>query len=172
MGDPPYIHSGSNSAPPLGREVDATRNPKKLMADAQKFYFRLEDISKEDLCLFQDTEVQGLSGDNIQDEDDDEEMLSGDMKLGQSGDLENHKLDTGLVKCSSVHKPEEGHTMIDSVGVLEEFYKDSKGPNEEEDVSLPLLFAGSLIVKECSPVALNQGVVWGVRLLAVMSLCF
>jgi hypothetical protein len=94
------------------------------------------------------------------------------MKLGQSGDLENHKLDTGLVKCSSVHKPEEGHTMIDSVGVLEEFYKDSKGPNEEEDVSLPLLFAGSLIVKECSPVALNQEGVWGVRLLAVMSFCF
>jgi hypothetical protein len=67
MIDPPHAHAGSSSAPPMGRRSDTTRNPKKLMADAQKFYFRLEEISRDDVCVFQDNEdrVQELSGENI-----------------------------------------------------------------------------------------------------------
>jgi hypothetical protein len=52
MIDPPHAHAGSSSAPPMGRRSDTTRNPKKLMADAQKFYFRLEEISRDDVCVF------------------------------------------------------------------------------------------------------------------------
>jgi hypothetical protein len=67
MQEPTYVHASSSSTPSRGRVAEVPSKPKKLMVDAQKFYFRPEEISKGDLCLFQNIEdrVQGVSGENI-----------------------------------------------------------------------------------------------------------
>jgi hypothetical protein len=56
--------AGSSSTAPKGKEKVVKDMPHKLMADAQKSYYKTADVSREDLSTFNSEEdrVQGQFG--------------------------------------------------------------------------------------------------------------
>jgi hypothetical protein len=94
--------------------------------------------------------VQGLSGENIHDEDEDDDMMLGDRKEGQMGDFNHQKMDIGLVKCLMLHKPEiGGQSQAEPMDVVKVPYEVSKDIDKEGDRKLELAIDDLGAGKEC-----------------------
>jgi hypothetical protein len=118
------------------------------MGDAQKSYLKSDDKRKVDLGVFQEYEdrVQRLSGEHLQEKDDDEDLLSEERQDAKIEGAREMDLGIGLVRCSFLSA--EGGELVrsDSTKVLNEAYKDSKVLNEEEEIHE--VASGALLKKE------------------------
>jgi hypothetical protein len=132
------VHMGvaSSSAPPKVCEKIGDVRPQKLMTGDQKSYYKVDETCKEDMCTFNNTEngVQGLSGVNIQEEEEEEDLLSDDIQGEYHAKLDNTQVhETDLVKCSARKRRDgNGELPQNSLEIIMESCRVSKGFSEEE----------------------------------------
>jgi hypothetical protein len=101
--------------------------------------------------------VQGLSRENIHDEDEDDDMMLGDRKEGQMGDFNHQKMDIGLVKCPMLHKPEiGGQSQAEPMDVVKVPYEVSKDIDKEGDMKLELAIDDLGAGKECQEIRITE----------------
>jgi hypothetical protein len=134
MSSSSHMGDESSSAHPKVSERMSDVRPQKLMADAQKSYYKKDEASKEDMGTYISAEdrVQGLSGDHIQDEEEEDDLNSDDIQGECHAKLCNSQIfESGLVKCSARERRDgDGGLPQNKLVTIMENCEVSKGTSE------------------------------------------
>jgi hypothetical protein len=88
--------------------------------------------------------VQGLSGEHIPEDDEDDDLLSDEIQGGKPGQSrKDHSQEIVLVRCTIIPQHAAlGKVPVDNMEILKESHKDSKEYEEEEKGDLKLVQEG------------------------------